>query len=49
VEPEGVTVLVRGIGDIGSAIAHRLLRERFADVIHDVPTPTRRIANRSVL
>jgi xanthine dehydrogenase accessory factor len=40
VEPQGVSVLVRGVGDIGSAIAHRLLREGFAAFIHDVPAPT---------
>lgn len=35
-----MTVLIRGVGDIGSAIAHRLLREGFGVVIHDVPMPT---------
>jgi xanthine dehydrogenase accessory factor len=37
-------VLVRGIGDIGSAVAHRLFREGYAVVIHDEtkPTTTRR-------
>jgi xanthine dehydrogenase accessory factor len=33
-------VLVRGIGDIGSAIAHVLHREGFQVVIHDGPMPT---------
>ena len=35
-----LTVVVRGIGDIGSAVAHRLFLEGYAIVIHDVPTPT---------
>lgn len=34
-----VSVLVRGIGDIGSAVAHRLLRAGYRVVIHDVPAP----------
>lgn len=33
-------VLVRGVGDIGSAIAHRLFREGYGVVIHDDPQPT---------
>src|SRR5215470_12737291 len=33
-------VLVRGVGDIGSAIAHRLFREGYEVVIHDDPQPT---------
>jgi xanthine dehydrogenase accessory factor len=33
-------VLVRGIGDVGSAVAHALHREGFQVVIHDVPMPT---------
>jgi xanthine dehydrogenase accessory factor len=33
-------VLVRGVGGIGSAIAHRLFREGYAVVIHDDPKPT---------
>ena len=32
-------VLVRGIGDIGSGVAHRLFREGYAVVIHDEPKP----------
>jgi xanthine dehydrogenase accessory factor len=40
VVPQAVTVLVRGIGDIGSAVAHRLFREGYAVVLHDVPMPT---------
>lgn len=32
-------VLVRGIGDVGSAVAHTLHREGFKVVIHDVPLP----------
>jgi xanthine dehydrogenase accessory factor len=39
-DPKTLTVVVRGIGDIGSAVAHRLFREGYAVVIHDVPTPT---------
>jgi hypothetical protein len=35
-----LTVVVRGIGDVGSAVAHRLFLEGYAVVIHDVPTPT---------
>lgn len=34
-----MVVVVRGIGDIGSAIAHRLFRTGYAVVINDVPTP----------
>lgn len=33
-------VLVRGVGDIGSAIAHCLFREGHAVVVHDEPQPT---------
>ena len=33
-------VLVRGIGDIGSTVAHLLHREGYAVVIHDIPLPT---------
>jgi xanthine dehydrogenase accessory factor len=32
-------VLVRGLGDVGSAVAHCLFREGYAVVIHDEPTP----------
>lgn len=35
-----MVVLVRGIGDVGSAVAHRLFRARYAVVIHDRPQPT---------
>ena len=37
-------ILVRGVGDIGSAIAHRLFGEGYLVVIHDdeLPTTTRR-------
>jgi xanthine dehydrogenase accessory factor len=31
---------VRGIGDVGSAIAHRLFHEGYAVVIHDTPLPS---------
>jgi len=33
-------ILVRGVGDIGSAVAHRLFREGYCVVIHDDPKPT---------
>jgi xanthine dehydrogenase accessory factor len=33
-------VLVRGVGDIGSALAHRLFSKGYAVVIHDDPKPT---------
>jgi xanthine dehydrogenase accessory factor len=32
--------LVRGVGDIGSAVAHVLFREGYAVVLHDQPKPT---------
>lgn len=32
--------LVRGVGDVGSAVAHRLFQEGYAVVIHDDPRPT---------
>jgi xanthine dehydrogenase accessory factor len=35
-----VIVLVRGVGDVGSAVAHRLFQEGYAVVIHDDPRPT---------
>ena len=34
------TAIVRGLGDIGSAVAHRLFLAGYAVVIHDVPQPT---------
>jgi len=40
VKTQRLNVLVRGIGDIGSAVAHRLFREGYAVVLHDVPMPT---------
>lgn len=33
-------VLVRGSNDVGSAVAHRLIRAGYAVVIHDLPAPT---------
>jgi xanthine dehydrogenase accessory factor len=36
----GVVVLVRGVGDVGSAIAHRLFRDGFAVAMHDETSPT---------
>jgi xanthine dehydrogenase accessory factor len=33
-------VLIRGVGDIGSAIAHLLFHEGYAVVLHDEPAPT---------
>ena len=39
--PEDASIiLVRGVGDIGSAVAHRLFREGYGVVIHDDPKPT---------
>lgn len=37
--PAGALVLVRGIGDIGSAVACLLFREGYGVVIHDEPRP----------
>jgi xanthine dehydrogenase accessory factor len=34
------TILVRGSGDIGSAVAHRLFATGYAVVIHDAPRPS---------
>jgi xanthine dehydrogenase accessory factor len=34
------TVLVRGTGDIGSAVAHRLFQAGYAVMIHDMPQPS---------
>ena len=39
-QSQAVRVLVRGIGDIGSAIAHLLFSEGYAVLIHDGPMPT---------
>jgi xanthine dehydrogenase accessory factor len=36
----GEVILVRGVGDIGSAVAHRLFTEGHAVVMHDGVTPT---------
>jgi xanthine dehydrogenase accessory factor len=35
-----VIVLVRGVGDIGSAVAHHLFRAGYGIVMHDDPQPT---------
>ena len=35
-----MVVVVRGIGDIGSAVAHSLVRAGYGVVIHDSPKPT---------
>src|SRR5215470_10739282 len=35
-----MVIVVRGIGDIGSAVAHRLFTAGYRVVINDVPTPT---------
>jgi xanthine dehydrogenase accessory factor len=40
VELQGRRVVVRGVGDIASAVAHRLFRDGYAVVLHDVPMPT---------
>jgi len=37
---DGLKVVVRGAGDIGSAVAHRLFRDACAVVIHEEPKPT---------
>ena len=34
------TVLVRGIGDVGSTVAYLLHREGYGLVVHDIPLPT---------
>lgn len=34
-----VKILVRGVGDIGSAVAHRLFHEGYSVVVHDDPKP----------
>lgn len=36
----GLKIVVRGSGDVGSAVAYKLFRSRYAVVIHDVPQPT---------
>jgi len=33
-------VVVRGSGDVGSAVAHRLFGAGFAVILHDGPEPT---------
>jgi xanthine dehydrogenase accessory factor len=40
VDLNGLKVVVRGAGDIGSAVAHRLFHEGYAVLIHDEPKPT---------
>jgi xanthine dehydrogenase accessory factor len=40
VDLNGLRAVVRGAGDIGSAVAHRLFREACAVVIHEDPKPT---------
>lgn len=35
-----LTILVRGCGDVGSAVAHRLFQAGWAVVLHDTPQPT---------
>src|SRR5262245_16970513 len=34
-----VAVLVRGVGDVGSAVAHRLFSDGYAVALHDSPRP----------
>ena len=34
-----VVVIVRGVGDIGSAVAHLLFREGYGVALHDEPLP----------
>jgi xanthine dehydrogenase accessory factor len=38
--PAAPVVLVRGLGDVASAVAHRLFLDTFRVVIHDAPLPT---------
>jgi xanthine dehydrogenase accessory factor len=38
--PNSARVLVRGSGDVGSAVAHRLFQAGYAVVIHETPLPT---------
>jgi xanthine dehydrogenase accessory factor len=40
VEPRDVTVLIRGVGDIGSAVAHLLFSNGYSVIVHDEPKPT---------
>jgi len=42
VDSRALTAVVRGIGDVGSGIAHRLFVEGHRVVIHDGPLPTTR-------
>jgi xanthine dehydrogenase accessory factor len=37
---ERAPIVVRGVGDVGSAVAHRLFRAGHRVVIHDTPLPT---------
>ena len=43
-EPRDATVLIRGVGDIGSAVAHLLFSNGYSVIVHDElkPTTTRR-------
>lgn len=36
----GLKILIRGSGDVGSAVAYRLFQAGYVTVIHDVPQPT---------
>ena len=38
--PYPVTVLIRGVGDVGSAVARRLFIAGYAVVVHDSEQPT---------
>ena len=38
--PRVTRVLVRGAGDVGSAVAHRLFAAGYGVVLHDAPDPT---------
>ena len=40
VEPRDVTVLIRGVGDIGSAVAHLLFSNGYSVIVHEEPQPT---------
>src|SRR3712207_3300410 len=32
-------IIVRGVGDVGSAVAHRLFQSHYTVLMHDVPQP----------
>ena len=40
IHTQAVRIVVRGSGDVGSAVAHRLFLAGYTVIIHDVPQPT---------